>query len=110
MATLTCSNTGCYKMTSDSLLDEESNQVICSECGKPIENISDFTKRSMRGMGKVVKTIGKAAFCVTCKKCERRGQPSIEDNKAVCFNCKEPLALTRQFENTFREFLKNKNG
>jgi len=103
MATLTCTNKGCYKTTSDSLLDKESNEVICSECGQPIAGISPFTKRSMIGLGKVRSKHTEKAYSVECKKCTRVGQPVEVDGRFVCFNCGEPLELTSYFIKMLRD-------
>lgn len=103
MATLTCTNKGCYKTTSDSLLDNETNEVICSECGKPMKDISPFTKRAMIGLGKVRSKYTEKAYSVECKKCTRVGQPVEKDGKFVCFNCGEPLELTEYFVKMLKE-------
>jgi len=105
MATLTCNNKGCYKTTSDSLLDEATNEIICSECNQPITNISDFTKRSMKGLGLILKKRGKPAFSVDCKKCGRRGQPIFKNKVPCCFMCKEEHALSDQFVKMLKEHL-----
>ncbi len=107
MATLTCTNRGCMKTTSDSLLDEKANVVICSECGKPIEGITEFTKRSMKGMDKVTKSQSKSSFTVDCPNCKKKGQPKMKKNKPVCYNCGESLHLTEPFLIMFREHIKN---
>lgn len=111
MATLTCTNRGCMKTTSDSLLDEATNEIICSECGKVIEGITDFTKRSMKGMGKVKKTQSKTSYAVDCPGCHRQGQPIIIKNAICCYHCKAALNLSNPFIMMFKEYLKNsKNG
>ena len=110
MATLTCTNKGCCKTSSDSLLDEKSNEIICAECGKPISGITDFTKRSMKGMGHVTKNQAKSSFTVDCPNCQKKGQPNMKNNSPVCYNCGEPLHLTEQFLTMFREHIKNANN
>ena len=111
MATLTCTNKGCGKTSSDSLLDEKSNMVICAECGKPIEGITDFTKRSMKGMDKVIKNQSKSSFTVDCPNCKRKGQPIMKKNAPACFNCGETLHLSEPFLLMFKEHIKNaQNG
>lgn len=107
MATLTCTNRGCMKTTSDSLLDETTNEVICSECGRVIDGITEFTKRSMKGMGKIKKTQSKSSFAVECPKCKKQGQPIVINNKICCYNCKDPLNLSNPFIMMFKEYLKN---
>lgn len=108
MATLTCTNKGCYKTTSDSLLDKETNEVICSECGKPIDGISEFTKRSMIGLDKVRSKHTKQAYSVECKKCTRVGQPIEKDGEFVCFNCEEKLVITDYFKKLLKSYKSKK--
>lgn len=110
MATLTCTTRGCMKTTSDSVLDESTNEVICSECGQPITGITDFTKRSMKGMGKVKKTESKTSFSIDCPKCHKRGQPILKNDNAFCAHCNELLKLSKPFIITFKDYLKNSNN
>jgi len=110
MATLTCTNKGCYKTTSDSLLDADSNEIICSECGREIKGISPFTKRSMIGLKKASKSATKS-YSVKCNKCLRSGQPEYKNGIFVCFNCGEELQLTQYFKKLFIEYkATNKSG
>jgi ribosomal protein L34E len=109
MATLMCKNKGCYKTTSDSLLDKETNEVICSECGKPIEGVTDFTKRSMIGLGKVRSKYTGKAYSVECKKCTRVGQPKELNGEFVCFYCEQPLELTDYFKKLLKAYIKKAN-
>ena len=101
----TCHNKGCGKTTVDSLLDESIDKVICCECGNPIEEITSFTKRMMRGAGRVVKGKTKPAFVVQCPKCQRHGQPIMKDGIPICYECKNKLELTEQFVLKLQEFL-----
>jgi len=104
MATLTCTNKGCYKTTSDSLLDTTTDEIMCAECGKPIAGISPFTKRSMIGLGKVRSKHTEKAYSVECKKCTRVGQPKEDENgKYVCFHCGEELNITPYFIKMLKE-------
>ncbi len=96
----------CRKTTNDSLLDEGLDKVICSECGKPIEGITDFMKRTMRSNGQVVKGRTKKAFVVQCHRCQRHGQPIIKEDSPVCFHCGNKLNLTNEFVSMLQEFLK----
>ena len=109
MATLTCTNKGCNKTTSDSLLDEEINEVICSECGQPMPGITEFTKRAMHGSNNVKRTQTKQAFVVDCPACKRRGQPILGENDVPqCLNCKAVLNLTPAFITMLKEHLRNR--
>ena len=105
MATIACNNRGCFKTSIDSLLDEKSNEVICAECGKTITGVSEFMKRSMKGMGKVVKNQAKSSYSVECTSCKKVGQPIINDkNEIACSSCGNVIKLTIVFEKMFREF------
>ena len=110
MATLTCTNKGCMRFTTDSVLDEATNEVICSECGNPITGITDFTKRSMKGMGKVKKTESKTSFSIDCPNCKKRGQPTLKNDNAFCAHCNQPLKLSKPFILMFKDYLKNSNN
>lgn len=107
MATLTCTNRKCLKTTSDSLLDETTNEIICSECGQPISGISDFTKRSMKGMGHVKKTQAKTSFAVKCSHCQKQGQPILKSDVPYCAYCKKQLSLSAPFMSMLKDHLKN---
>lgn len=104
MATLTCTNKGCGKTSSDGLLDVKLNMVICPECGKPIDGVTEFTKRSMIGLGKVRKTEINLAFVVDCAKCKKRGQPNLKGNNAFCQHCAEQLSLSLPFIKAYQEY------
>jgi len=106
MTTFTCMNKGCMQTSHDSLLDEATNEVICSNCGKPITDVTDFTKRSMIGLGHVKKTQAKASFAAQCHKCQKTGQPVMKNNVPVCYSCGETLKLTNQFLIMFKEYLR----
>lgn len=51
---ITCDNKGCLQQT-DALYDVESGEVICQACGKPIGNVSDAMKRTLKSFGQVVR-------------------------------------------------------
>jgi len=95
------------KTTSDSLLDEKSNEIICSECGNPIDGITDFTKRSMKGMGHVSKSESKASFSIACPKCQKKGQPIMKNNVVTCAFCNKEIVLSAPFLAAFKDYIKN---
>ena len=108
MTMITCTNKGCYKASTSSLLDEKSNEVICSECGKPVA-VTDFMKNSMRSSGQVLKSQANSSFSVECQKCHKRGQPSLDaKDNAICYNCGSVMLVTHQFKVVLRDYLGKK--
>lgn len=93
MTYIYCNNKKCGKHQ-ESLLDVDTNKVICSECGNPIDNITEFFKRHLLLSKQIVKSATqKQAFVVKCKKCNKDGQPVLakvnNKNELVCRHCKE---------------------
>ena len=75
-----CDNKGCGKQI-EPLLDKETNDVICTECGKPINSITEFAKRQMVSLGQIRRaTPKKQAWSVKCEGCKKEGPPKL--NKA----------------------------
>ena len=99
---LNCNNKGCFKKQ-NSLLNPETNEVICGECGMPISGISDFTKRQMKSMGEIIKENKKEKFSVRCNSCNKSGTPEQSDNKYVCKFCKKDLNLSPIFINMLKQ-------
>lgn len=93
MAMIICTNKGCRATTYNSYLDEATNEVICSECGKTISGISEFMKRSLAGMGKIKRD----RSLVKCKKCAKSGKPVPKEGKFFCCFCGEKMNLPSVF-------------
>lgn len=110
MASIYCNNKGCGKQTIDSMLDEATNEIICSACNKPILGISEFLKRALKGTGNVIKMKTNLAFLVDCKFCKKHGQPIMIQEKPSCFYCNKELQLSPQFVKMFQEYLKNNSS
>lgn len=51
---ITCDNKGCLQQT-DALYNEETGEVICLACGKPISNVSGAMKRTLKSFGQIVR-------------------------------------------------------
>lgn len=107
MVAISCNNKGCGKQTYDSKLDEATNEVICSECKRPIYGITDFLKRALKGIGYVIKMKTNLAFMVDCKFCKKHGQPIMIKDVPSCFYCNKELNLSPQFVKMFQEHIKN---
>ena len=79
-------NPGCRLndgMTSASL-DVDSNQAICDECGIEIENVSSYSKLSMKKNGDVLRSKNRKAFVFPCQTCDESVEASIV-NGVVAF-------------------------
>jgi len=81
-------NQGCKKNggTTDASLNLKNNQVICNVCGDTINNISSFSKLSMKNNGDIIEE-KKRAFTFECSYCDERCEVEIENHKSVGKNC-----------------------
>lgn len=81
-------NVGCKKNggTTDASLNLKNNEVICNVCGDTINNISSFSKLSMKNNGDVIEE-KKRAFTFECSHCEERCEVELENHKSVGKNC-----------------------
>lgn len=91
MYTIYCTNKGCGKYQQPKL-DLSTNEVICSSCNKEIDNISPFTKSSMKSLGQTIaahqkSVAGKKPFAMKCESCEKMEVPKLVANKAYCAIC-----------------------
>jgi len=103
---LNCTNKGCFKIQ-NSLLNPETNEVICGECGNPISGVSDFTKRQMKSMGEIIKSSSKESFAIKCNSCNKSGTPIIDNDKCVCKYCKKDLNVSKIYLNMLKQNVKN---
>jgi hypothetical protein len=88
-----CDNKGCRKEMRP-LVDKETLVAYCTECGRPINNVSIFMRRQMVAYGQIRDTKKKKlAWSVKCDSCSKEGPPELnEDGKElVCSFCKTEL-------------------
>ena len=96
---ITCSNKGCFK-TTEAKIDRDTMDVYCDECGKVIENLSDFIKKALVSSGQVLRFAKKKAFQVFCNNCKQNVDVSLVDGGkggAVCSKCGNDLKLSQSF-------------
>ena len=82
-------NPGCRLndgMTSVSL-DVDSNQAICDECGIEIENVSSYSKLSMKKNGDVLRSKNRKAFVFPCQTCDENVEASIINGVVIGTQC-----------------------
>lgn len=104
-----CDNKGCGKEMRP-VVDKDTLTAYCTECGKPVNNISVFMRRQMISHGQVRKNEKKKlAWAVKCPHCEKEGPPGLDKKgeKLVCSFCdKEIDNLAKPFEQMIKVNLK----
>jgi uncharacterized Zn finger protein (UPF0148 family) len=67
-------------------LNKETGEVICEGCGKPIEGITEFAKKTLLSIGQVLRS-PKKAFQSQCHQCKTSRPLYIEEGRAFCKVC-----------------------
>jgi hypothetical protein len=100
---IACTNKGCLK-TSNALLDESSGEVICQECGKPINNISEAMKRTLKSFGLVIRNQERKAFLLACNQCKANRNIVLDQNgNTICKICHNIINVTPAFRLAMEE-------
>ena len=102
-----CTTKGCLKK-SEAKLDVEKDQVICDECGNPIDNITKFTKKALKSLGQVVRIKSKQAFQALCKNCNDSRELYIKEDKAYCKSCNTQVFVSAAFLQGLKVYLESK--
>jgi len=97
-----CDNKGCFK-NMEPMLDVNNDEVICTECGKPIKSVTSFAKIQMKSLGQIKKAPPPSqAFSVECRFCGSVAPPIKQDKQIHCASCKRHLDyLTPAFAQSF---------
>lgn len=107
-----CDNKGCGK-DQEPVLDVETGEVMCTECGKSIKNVTEFTKKTMRSLGQIKRSERKQqAFSVKCTSCNKENPPKInEKNLIVCSFCNNELKqIPKPFQQVIRNFFRSQKS
>lgn len=95
-----CDNKGCGKEMRP-VVDKTTLVAYCTECGKPVNNISIFMRRQMQAENQVRRDDKKKLpWAVKCADCKKEGPPvlSKDKNKLLCSFCnKELTSLAKPF-------------
>ena len=78
---INCTTKGCLQQT-EAKLDRDTQEVICEECGNPIQNITPFTKKILNSMGQILRSNTKKPFQAYCTQCNTHRSLFIKDGKA----------------------------
>jgi len=88
---IACDNKGCMEQT-DAKLNVESLDVICTECRKPIRNVSEMMKRVLKSSGQIVRDESRQAFMMACMACNANRKVVLnKQGKTVCNVCKSGI-------------------
>jgi ribosomal protein L34E len=102
-----CDNKGCGK-DMEPLLNVNTGDVECTECGRAIKSITSFTKSQMKAIGQVKRDEKvKQAFSVQCRSCMKESAPKLGSKKEIrCSICDSHLDyLSAPYTHAVREFL-----
>lgn len=99
-----CNNRGCMK-TCDAKYDTKTKEVICTECGKPITNISESMKRVLYSAGQIVRDNEDKKFVLGCRSCNANRAAVFDDttNAVVCSNCKTEMKVHTSMKIAIKE-------
>jgi hypothetical protein len=91
---ITCDNKGCFQSV-EPLLNVSTNEVICTNCGKPINSVTHFMKIQLKTLGQTMKKQEtNKAYSVFCSKCGNNSQPFVARDGTICCsnrNCGAPI-------------------
>ena len=76
------------------VVDKDTLVAYCTECGKPVNNVSIFMRRQMVSHGQIRRNERKKlAWAVKCEHCDKEGPPELDKdgNILLCSFCKKPL-------------------
>lgn len=94
------------------LLNVQTNEVICCECGKPITNISPQMKYTLKISGQIVRSINKKAFMMGCKSCQANREVVLDEstNNVICKVCGEEIKVHPAMKQAILETKKLNDG
>jgi len=100
-----CDNKDCRKEMMP-VIDRDTNEVFCTECGLAVNTVSDFMKRQMVQLNQVRRDDRRQlAYSVKCSKCNKEGPPILDEKgkELLCSYCKEQMV---NISKPFAEVLK----
>jgi len=78
--------------TTNALLNTETLEVICQECGQSVANVSESMRRTLKSFGQILRTDQRKAFMMACRTCNANREVVLNDkNKTVCSVCNEEI-------------------
>lgn len=97
-------NKSCKKRdgTTTGSLDIETDNVMCDNCGDTLSDITSYTKKVLKNLGKIIRTKNKKAFVMKCLACSESVEVKTVNGKLqgkVCSTGKCNIQSTKFFEN-----------
>lgn len=82
-------NPGCKESdgTTDGGLNPETEEVMCRNCGVELQNVSAFTKRSMKSQRDFIEK-SKKAFLFDCITCKKNVETHVDGNQLKGVGCR----------------------
>jgi hypothetical protein len=98
---LTCTAKGCLQQ-SEAKLDRETRDVLCTNCGKAISNVTEYTKKTLDLLGQVVRSAEHRPFQARCRKCAGMREIKLAGDVAHCAACGSQLQMSAAFMKAYR--------
>lgn len=97
---LSCTHKGCFSHDHH-LLDPDTNEVFCLECGEAIKNVPNPTKSVLKSLGQI-KRKSKNGLQYTCKDCGHNDRPLLKSLSggvkiATCRKCGKKMDIHPSF-------------
>ena len=102
-----CTTKGCLQKT-EAKLDVERNEVICEDCGNVIVNVTEYTKRTLKSVGQILRSKAKEAFLALCKNCNANKPLYVDGERAFCRACDTQVHITPSFLRGLKQHLEKK--
>jgi hypothetical protein len=91
---LHCNSKKC-NTTRDHKLKDETNEVVCMDCGEINASVNTFMKQAMRNAGDLYRSVkSRKAFMYKCTKCNTDRGVKVIDEQARCEVCQQPFNLS----------------
>jgi uncharacterized Zn finger protein (UPF0148 family) len=104
---ISCTTKGCMEQ-SEAKLNKETGEVICESCGKPIEGITEFAKKTLLSIGQVLRS-PRTAFQAQCHQCKAARPLYIEEGRAFCKTCGTQVHVSTAFLKGLEIHIQNEN-
>lgn len=104
-----CTTRGCMHKT-EAKLNTQTNEVICEDCGNPIENITVYTKKALKDVGQILRNNTKQPFQTLCKTCNVMRTLYVDgEDRAFCKTCHTQVHINAAFLRGLKEHLEKKD-
>lgn len=97
-----CTNKGCLSY-SEAKLNVDTNEVICDNCGKTVDNLTSIMRNALKQNGQIVRKSNKKLM-LACNKCHANREIVLDqNNKTICSICHTEIQVYAQFKMAIKE-------